>query len=300
MREVWPGLFLAFPLAIYVGAVTVASVPSSEDLLTAMFVVLLGLALVAAVPEERLHTASSVALLGVTAGVVGVLFAAPAIGVDLLAASLLATPALILTYCVRPGSLGWRLFGFGVALTDGVGLLAADGALNAVGTPISGAGFVREFVSLNVVQLEGLAGVLNSTGGLLPLRDFFDPIFVVLAAVAAVGLFVPSLRPQSAWGEMFSTAFSSAPPPSSEGPILGLGAALETALRQRSVPQPALTGVAPGLLPLVGGCGVGALLVVLAFLSPGASLVLVTVGILLALSVTIAVMRRPLPAGHGR
>ncbi|MCI4347313.1 MAG: hypothetical protein L3J97_01675 [Thermoplasmata archaeon] len=298
MREFWPSMLLTFPVTVYVGAVVLGVVPSSDTTFTGTFVAMLFLAILSTLPSESIHLGATVGLLGLSVSVIAVLYLAPAIGVELLAGSLLALPALLVSYAVRPGPLGWRLVAFGVALTEGLALLATEVALTAAKVVVAGDQFVREFVFLNVTQLRGIEGLLASSGGALPLRDVFDPVFVVLAAIAAAGLLIPALRPQTAWDNPLPTAGD--PPAWGEVKAreVDLGGALAAALEERSSPEPASRGLPPGFSPLLCGSVAAVLLVAVAFLSPGLTFPLLVAGIIPALAATLALMRRPIPERH--
>jgi len=298
MKEVWPSLLLAFPVTLYIGVVVLGSLPSTEGVFGGMFVVMLLLAVLSALPFEPIHLWASVVLLGSTIVVLGALYLATGFGIELLAGSLLASPALLMGYATRPGGLGWRLLAFAVALTEGIGMLSAARALTTAVVPVTGAEFIREFVSLNITQITGLQGLLMSSGAPLPLRDFFDPVYVILAAIATAGILFTSLRPQTAWGEPLPAAGATSPASEVVHPPFDLGPDLEAALLERSSPQPAFGGWPPGVLALLGGCGAAVLVVAAAFLDPGLTLGLLAVGIVVGLASTIVVMRRPLPTSR--
>jgi hypothetical protein len=262
-----------------------------------MFILMFILAVLSAVADERLLFWSSIGQLVATVSIVGTLYFAIGFGVQLLAGSLLAAPALLVAYAVRPGPLGGRLFAFALALTVGLGLLATLEALTNAGVVVAGGEYVREFIYLNVTQAQGLYAVLTATTGTLPLRDFFDPDYVVLAAFAIVGFLFTSLRPQTAWGDNLPAAGDSPPAPSEEEVPVDVSPDLAAALADRSVPEPAV-GVPPGMPALLGGCLAAVLVVAAAFVSPGTTLLLVSLGVVLSLGFTIGVMRRTLPSGH--
>jgi len=294
MREVWPSILLAFPVTLYVGAVVLESVPASDGLFSGMFVALFLLAVLAALPVEPLRLWAPVAQLVLTGVMLGALYLASGWGVELLAGSILASPALLVSYSVRPGAPGWRLFGFALALTEGLGLLAVTQTLTAAGVVVTGREFVHEFISLFVTQGAGLYGLLASSGGALPLRDFFDPDYVVLAAIAAAGLLFTSLRPQTAWGELLPAPGGTPSPPPIVGAPSDVGPELAAVLADRSSPEPA-EDLPPGLPSLLGGGIAAALMVGVAFFSPGITLVMLAAGVVVALGITIGLMLRPRP-----
>ncbi len=295
MREVWPSMVLAFPVAIYAGAKVLGSAPASQAGFAGMFVVMLILAILSAFPYERVLLWAAGAQLFATAFILGALYFALGFGVQLLAGSLLAAPALLVGYSVRPGPLGWRLFAFAFALAIGLGLLAADQGLTSSGVVVSAGELIREFISLNITQALGLYGLLASTGGVIPLRDFFDPDFIVLAAIAGAGLLFTSLRPQTAWGDLLPSAGAMTSFLAMEEAPVDLGPDLASTLEGRSAPEPA-SGIPPGVPGLLGGCLAAVLAIAAAFVSPGVTLLLIATGVVAALGFTIAVMRRTLPA----
>ncbi|MCI4352731.1 MAG: hypothetical protein L3K14_05005 [Thermoplasmata archaeon] len=296
MKEFWPSVLLTFPVTVYVGAVVLGSVPSSDPAFTGTFVVMLILAILSTLPFEPIHLGATAGLLGFSFAVLALLYLLPATGVEVLAGSLLAVPALLVSYAVRPGPLGWRLMAFAVALTEGLALLATDVAMTSAQATFAGGEFIREFGSLNVTQVEGLGGLLASSGGSLPLRDVFDPVYVVLAGIAVAGILIPVLRPQTAWDEPLPTA--AAPPVTRERTTreVDLGAAFAAVLEERSSPEPASGVIPPGLPPLLVGSAAAGLVVAVAFLTPGLTLPLLVAGIVVALAATIALVRRPLAA----
>lgn len=294
MKEVWPSMILAFPAALYVGGFVLGSVAPGDLAFSGMFVVMALLAVVSTFPYEPIRLWASIGLFASIGVTLLALFLAMGTGVDLLAGSLLASPVLLVSYSVRPGSLGWRLMAFAVALTEGLGLLASDTALTAPGIVVSGAAFVHEFVALNLTQATGLGGLLMSTGGALPLRDFFDPVFVILASIAAAGILIPALRPQTAWGE----ALPAAGAPSSLSPTTGeavvLDPDIEAALEDRSEPGSATQGLPPGFSSLIYGSAAAALVVGVATVDPGLSLGTLVAVVVTAFGASMALLRRPL------
>lgn len=293
MKDVWPSMLFAFPLALYVGIKVAAAVPGPLGAFPAMFGLMFVLAVISAVPNERLSLWSSVIEVAATLSILVALYFDVGYGVQLLAGTLLAAPVLLLSYAVRPGPLGGRLFAFALALTVGLGLLATLEALTTASVVVAGGEFVREFVYLNVTQAQGLYGLLSATPGALPLRDLFDPDYVVLAAIAIIGFLFATLRPQTAWGDDLPAAGASIPDAGEEGAPADLPPDLVSALVARSIPEPAV-GVPPGMPALLGACVAAVLVVAAAFASPTTTLMLVSAGIVLSLGVTFAVMRRTL------
>jgi hypothetical protein len=291
MKEVWPSMLLAFPFTVYVGARVLGAVSASQGAFWGMFVTMFVLSVLSVVPNERLFEWTSVVELIATIGIVGGLYFDINFGSQLLAGGLLASPALLVGFSVRPGPLGGKLFAFALALTDGLGLLATVVALTNAGVAVSGGEFTREFIYLNVTQGQGLYALLASTTGSLPLMNFFDPDYVVLAAIAAAGLLLASLRPQTAWGDLLPAAGTGSTDTSREETPMDVGPELIAALSDRSLPEPA-AGVPPGIPALLGGCVAAAFVVVAAYASPKATLLLIVIGILVTLGFTIAVMRR--------
>lgn len=294
MKEVWPSMVFAFPVGIYAGASVLAAVPASQSAFSGMFVAMLILAVLSAFPYESIQRWTAVTELVAAVLIVGALYFALDFGVQLLAGSLLAVPALLVGYSVRPGPLGWRLFAFGLALTVGLGLLAAAQGIVTAGAVLSAGAFIHEFFSLLGAQAMGLYGVLTATGGTLPLRDFFDPDFVLLSSLAAAALLFTSLRPQSAWGELLPAAGTMPSPLPNEYAPEEIGPEAANALAGRSLPEPAAS-LPPGVPGLVGGCLAAVIAVVAAFAVPGIALLLIAVGVVAALAFSIAVMRRTLP-----
>jgi hypothetical protein len=296
MKEVWPSILFAFPFTVYVGVKVLGSVPGSDAGFGGMFVTMFLLAVLAAVPNDRLLLWASGAQMAATLSILLALYFAFDFGVDLLAGSLLAAPALLMSYSVRPGPLGWRLLGFALALTIGLTALATNFALTGGHVVVTGGEFVREFVFLIITQIQGIYAILTGVAGSLPLRDFFDPDYVVFGAIAVAGLLLTSLRPQTAWGDLLPAAGS----PGEAGPdpdaaLPDLGPDLSAALAGRSWPEPA-PPVPPGVPALLGGCMAALLAVAAAYVNPGATLVLIASGIVVFFGFTIAVMRRTLPA----
>ena len=295
MKELWPSILFAFPVTIYIGVKVLASVPGTQAAFGGMFVLMFLLAVMSAVPNERLLLWSSIAQLLATLTILAGLYFALDFGVQLLAGSLLAAPALLVSYAMRPGPPGGRLFSIALALTVGLGLLATLEALVTSNVVVSAGEFVREFIFLNVTQAQGVYALLSSTTSSLPLRDFFDPDYVVLAGIAIVGFLITSLRPQTAWGDDLPAAGVAIPDASALEVPVDLGLEIEAALVDRSLPEPAV-GVPPGMPALFGGCVAAVLVVVAAFGTPGITLLLVSLGVALSLAFTLAVMRRTLPA----
>ncbi|MCI4343364.1 MAG: hypothetical protein L3J92_04520 [Thermoplasmata archaeon] len=107
-----------------------------------------------------------------------------------------------------------RTVALAVSIVIGTALLAARSAVLESGGGGRPADFVQAFFTVNVSQVQGLIRI--ATGGSepgLPLRAVFDPTFDALCALAAAGVLLLALRPQSGSHERLPVAVSLEPTP---------------------------------------------------------------------------------------
>ena len=296
MKEVWPATMLAFPPMLYVGAVVLGSAPTASPWFATLFVVTFLLAILSTFPDPRVRVGTTAALLLLALVAVGALVSG-GVGADLIAGILLASPALLLSLALTPdAALSVRFMALALALLDGLELLAARLVVLLSPLAFTGRSFLAAFASVNVTQLQGLAGLLSSTGGPLPIRDTFDPVYVVLAGISAAGVLIPMLRPQTAAGVLLPTE-DFRRPSTEEKPSesIEFEPSLAADLADRSLSEPPSSGFPPGLPPLVAGSVAAAGVIGLAFFAPGAALLVLVSGLLGSLAVAILVMRRAYP-----
>ena len=294
MRELWPAILLAFPPMLYVGAVVLGSAPTASAAFAGLFVITFFLAVLSTLPDRRVRVGTTGAFILLAAVALGSSVAGR-VGADVLAGVLLASPALLLSFAVLPeGTLALRLTALGLALLDGLALLAARGAVLLSALPLTGRSFLAAFVAANVDQVKGLIGLLSSAGGALPLRDTFDPVYIVLAGISAVGVLIPMLRPEDAWGAALPVEGN---PPAGAGPseATDLDPALAEELASRSQPEPPV-GLPPGIPALVSGSVAAVGVVSLAFVAPTVPLLVLVVLLLAGLFAAIAASRRSHPS----
>lgn len=130
-------------------------------------------------------------------------------GYDLAAGILLASPFLLGLWAWGPGrSAAGRLLGLGVALAEGIILLATLASIHANPPYQENAiGLFSWYTQVNIEQVCGLANLLASAPGVcaitnqFPLRDIVDPVFVFLGGVAFLGSLMPALVPRTARGD---------------------------------------------------------------------------------------------------
>jgi hypothetical protein len=157
--------------------------------------------------------------------------------------------AAALTWRDRAG-VAHRALSLAVSIVIGTALLAARAEVEGNGTARSPGAFVQAFFTVNVNQVQGLDAI--ATGGpepFLPLRAAFDPTFAALCALAAAGLLLLTLRPQSGSQEPLPVAVSLEPPAARADPatMVPFSPAQRKAFAERSVSVPPTGAWPPGL-----------------------------------------------------
>lgn len=226
----------------------------------------------------------------------GALFEFEGQGPDFVGGLLLVSPFLMSAWVWFPGGStpASRILSLQFAFLEAILLIAAINALDAVGLPITALNLEVSYVQVAIDQLQGLVNVLQGASpGSLPLQNAVDPVFIGLAALAIVGVFLPLFDPQTGNGEPLplEDALPEHPSEAVRARLALLRPEVRHALEERSLPRaPPVTGAIPGLLPLV----VSALLVIgfiYAAYADSAGVLLplmvgVTLAVLLALLVT--------------
>lgn len=285
MREPILAALFAFPVAIYVGVVTLASVAGGNPVFLGTFALTFALSVATVVQRGRVRSTATTALIAVGLASAGALVLGVG-GVDLYAGLLVAVPGLLVAYAVQPDlPVGWRIFALALALGTGLALLATRAALLAADLPATGPNFLGTFGTVVYAQASGLYALLQGTAASLPLRDLYDPAFILLGAVAAVGVFVPVLRPTTAWDEPLPTDLERArwSPDAGEEGAAELGPSLASALEHRSIPESPAGGLPPGVVALAVATVAAGLVVALEFELPQWTLIAVAAGVMAAL-----------------
>jgi hypothetical protein len=143
-----------------------------------------------------------------------------------------------------------RTIALAVSIVIGTALLAARAAVLQSGAASNPSDFVQAFFTVNVSQVQGLLAI--ASGGSepgLPLRAVFDPVFSALCALAAAGVLLLVLRPQSGAHEPLPVSVSLERPARTEtvARLTHLSEAQRHALERRSTTLPPTGTWPPGL-----------------------------------------------------
>jgi hypothetical protein len=221
-------------------------------------------------------------------------------GLDFAAGLLLASPIMLGAWAWTPSrSAPARLLGLGLALLDGLMLLSTL-HLIAVNTPgsVDPVTLFFFYTITNILQACGLAGFLNvapsacTTISQLPLRDIVDPVFVLLAGVALLGVLVPILSPRTARGGVGeSEGFREFAESSRLRADLPVSQDMVRGLARRTPPR-----TSPGLAPPGSGSLLAACFLVVGFVAfaiddPAGLLFPTMIGLLTALCILLVVSR---------
>lgn len=235
-----------------------------------------------------------VATLGTATGALG-----PG-GYDFAAGLLLASPFLLGVWAWGPGRTApARLVGLGIALTEGLILLAALASIRANGGVENSLNLFSWYTEVNVQQLCGLANLLSVAPGgcpsltVFPLRDIVDPVFVFLAGVAFLGCLMPVLTPRTARGDVGDAESWDEFESTSQVPAdLPVTAEMMRGLALRTPPRSS-----PGLLPPGAGALLSASFFTLLFIGvaiqASSLLLLPTVVLVLGTLVAVIALDRP-------
>jgi hypothetical protein len=311
-RDQWIALVLVAPAFLYL-AVRLISGYQGWDAASGFGFILIPLLLAIGLYPiwGALIELSGFLLLGVIATLATLTGALGTTGFDLAAGVLLASPFLLGLWAWGPNrSAPARLIGLGVALLEGIILLATLASISA-NPPYqeNATGLFSWYTQVNIEQLCGLAGLLASAPGScavtsqFPLRDLVDPLFVFLAGVAFLGALLPVLVPRTArgvegdaegWDEFEAT---SRPPPD-----LMLTEEMVRGLSLRTPPASSPDLLPPGALALLGATVLALLFVLVAIddaplvLLPMIVVVIGALGAILASDRPVSAQRRRLPS----
>jgi hypothetical protein len=231
-------------------------------------------------------------------------------GLDFAAGLLLASPIMLGAWAWTPSrSAPARLLGLGLALLDGLMLLSTLHLIqaNVPGTedPLTLFFF---YTLTNVLQACGLAGFLNvapaacTTVSQLPLRDIVDPVFVLLAGIALLGVLIPILSPRTARGGVGEAeGFREFEESSRLRADLPVSPDMMRGLARRTPPRASPSLAPPGSGSLLSACFLVLLFVAFAIDDPSTlllpTLLLLMVGLLTLLAVTRPPLSSRRPAG---
>lgn len=263
-------LFLVAPVFLYLGWNLLVGFDGWDAASVAGFVVIPLLLAVGIIPLWG-PLLELLGFLGLTGAVILAVMASPGggAGVDFAAGVLLGSPILLGTWAWTPRRTApGRLIGLGLALLEGIILLAALRLLQANGQVENSYGLFYNYTLANLLQVCGIAGYLNAVPNgcpqsltFLPLRDLVDPVFVLLAGLALLGVLVPALSPRTGEGAPGHAESADEFDQSGlAGGSLPLAPEMARGLARRTPPRPA-----PGLAPPGTGALVVATLIVLGF-----------------------------------
>lgn len=222
--------------------------------------------------------------------------------IDFAAGILLGSPFLLGSWAWTPGrSAPGRLIGLGVALLEGIILLAALRLITANGEVENATYLFYNYTAANLYQICGLAGFLNvvpagvcpSNLSQLPLRDLVDPIFVLLAGIALLGVLVPVLSPRTARGVAGDAAsFEEYEASSRVRADLALSPEMMRGLATRTPPRTSPGLAPPGATALALSAGIVLVFVTVAVNAAGAVLFPTMVSLLLVMGVVLYLGRQ--------
>jgi hypothetical protein len=243
------------------------------------------------------------AVLAVATGVAG------ALGWELGLGLLTGMPWLLVGYDARPEArLGLRFVALGVAVTIGLGLLAARSYLAMPGGSASARTVLGAVYTVFAVQSNVLVDLISGTAlPSLPLVEFFDPVYAGLLAAGLLGLCLVSVRPQTGTGRWLplSIPFRDEPADVRTLPTAyGFSGRQRAVFSERTVPEPPLTAWPPGLVSVLGGAVGAGVFLLIAYAEPFRALLALVVALLGVAAVAVLLTEfpgilRPRP-GSGR
>ncbi len=227
--------------------------------------------------------------------------------IDFSAGVLLGSPFLLGSWAWTPGrSSPARLMGLGLALLEGIMLLAALRLITANGEVENASYLFFNYTAANLYQVCGLAGFLNvvPSGGVcpsnltrLPLRDLVDPVFDLLAGTALLGVLVPVLSPRTARGIVGDAeSYDEFEASSRVRADLALSPEMMRGLAARTPPRPAPGPAPPGVGALLLSAVIVLLFVGAAVSAPSALLLPTMLLLLVSLGTVLYVGRLSSPA----
>jgi len=191
---------------------------------------------------------------------------------QLTAGVLVGLPFLVsaLAWRERVG-LAHRTVALALAIVVATALLAAREVVVSATLPAAPTDFVQAFFTTNLTQLQGLIAIASgSPEPNLPLRAVADPTFAALCALAVGGVLLLALRPRTGTDEKLPVAATliAAGARSDVHRVIPFSEAQRRAFESRSSDEPPTGAWPPGLESVLAATLAGSALIVLAFLTP--------------------------------
>jgi hypothetical protein len=219
-------------------------------------------------------------------------------GAELASGLLLGVPWVLAGFVARPtSSLGLRIAAFGCAVTAGLALLATSSEVAGGPAGIGGDAFVRGVFTVLADQAQVLGGlVTGAPAPVIPLHNFFDPVYAGLAATAMLGFLLVTVRPQSGQGVPLPISIRlrrDGPEGRSLPLTYGFSGAQQSVFFERSAVEPPLTAWPPGLASVLAGAAGAGVFLVLAYLDPLRALLVATLVLVAVSAGVVTLTERP-------
>lgn len=300
MRERVVAAVLGSLPPLYLSALLLPSLSSGAPIVPFAFLLALAIAAGASRTTGRargialLLTVALAIALAATFADAGALGTVPA---GLAAGVLVGAPWVASVYLWRPKELlGVRVVAFGLATLLGLLYLAAADARGGPGSALSASGFVSALGATLVNEGSGIGSLFVFGPSSPPVAAVFDPAYALLTGVAALGLLVLILRPQTGEERPLPIALEGAAVPRSElPPVYGFSPDQGSAYSARSLGAPPGTPWPPGIDAVVVAGVVTAAFVGAALVAPYDAVVALTVAIVVLLALVLFAIARPAP-----